>query len=154
MQNYSAFTLAPKHLLNRLATPVLVSSNYRDTSLIYDSSIKWTAVWDTGATNSCVSDTIVSRLGLIPIGITQMSTANGTRQANIYYVDITLPNGVVISKIPVSGIDLGDSSCDLLLGMDIICLSDFAISNVDHETLFSFRIPSLEAIDYVKMQEN
>lgn len=34
--------------------------------------------------------------------------------------------------------------------MDIISKGDFAITNVDGKTVFSFRIPSVETIDFVK----
>ena len=37
--------------------------------------------------------------------------------------------------------------------MDIITRGDFAISNVNGETTFSFRLPSIRTIDFVKEGE-
>ena len=43
----------------------------------------------------------------------------------------------------------------LLIGMDIIDLGDFAVTNADGITAFSFRIPSVEEIDFIPdTQEN
>lgn len=39
---------------------------------------------------------------------------------------------------------------DILIGMDIITLGDFAITNVGGKTVFSFRTPSTKMIDYVE----
>jgi len=41
----------------------------------------------------------------------------------------------------------GDS--DVLIGMDIISLGDFAVTNFQEKTVFTFRIPSVERIDFV-----
>ena len=43
--------------------------------------------------------------------------------------------------------------CDLLIGMDIINLGDFAITNKDGVTMLSFIMPSLNHIDFVKLLE-
>jgi hypothetical protein len=36
-----------------------------------------------------------------------------------------------------------------IVGMDVICSGDFAITNVSQQTCVSFRTPSCETIDYV-----
>ena len=38
---------------------------------------------------------------------------------------------------------------DVLIGMDIIGTGDFAVTNLNGLTKFSFRVPSLEHIDFV-----
>ena len=38
---------------------------------------------------------------------------------------------------------------DLLIGMDIITIGDFSISNVGGNTTFSFRVPSIKTVDFV-----
>ena len=40
--------------------------------------------------------------------------------------------------------------CDVLIGMDIITLGDFAVTNRDGITVMSFRTPAQGRIDYVK----
>ena len=37
---------------------------------------------------------------------------------------------------------------DVVIGMDVICNGDFAVTNKDGNTTFSFRIPSEETIDF------
>lgn len=39
---------------------------------------------------------------------------------------------------------------DVVIGMDVICNGDFAITNQDDKTTFSFRIPSEVEIDFSK----
>ena len=39
---------------------------------------------------------------------------------------------------------------DFLIGMDIITLGDFSVTNLNGKTTFSFRYPSCETINYVK----
>jgi hypothetical protein len=63
-------------------------------------------------------------------------------------VDFVLPNGVQIQTEVTSCDSLGN--CDALIGMDIITLGDFSISNYGKKTTFSFRIPSVRKIDFTK----
>ena len=146
MIDYNAFTCTSAGILNRLCTEVYVLSKYN----IGDSlpSNKWKAVWDTGATKTCISQNVVDQLNLVPIGKTKTSTAGGIIECNTYCVDIILPNKVAANKIVVYGVKLTD--CDLLIGMDIISYGDFTISNYNGKTIFSFRTPSIVRTDYVE----
>lgn len=38
---------------------------------------------------------------------------------------------------------------DLLIGMDVITIGDFSITNLNARTVFSFRFPSSHEVDYV-----
>jgi len=40
---------------------------------------------------------------------------------------------------------------DILIGMDIISQGDFAITNHNNKTMFSFRMPSMLDLDFVQM---
>jgi len=47
------------------------------------------------------------------------------------------------------------SNSEMLIGMDIISLGDFALSNGGDQTLFSFAVPPfLDKIDFSKRQNN
>lgn len=105
------------------------------------------ALWDTGASRSCIHKDLASEIGLIPTGFCQTCTANGPRQANEYCVTLALPNGVVIRDLAVTDGDIGNG-IHMLIGMDVITLGDFTITNVE-KTVFSFRTPSIEKVDYV-----
>ncbi len=108
-------------------------------------------LWDTGASSSCISKNLAEKLGLKQVGVAQSFTAAGLTLAKTYVVNIGLPNHVQIPMVMVSEAVL--NGFDVLIGMDIITLGDFSITNVDGRTIFSFRVPSTETIDYVK-QDN
>lgn len=109
-----------------------------------------TALWDTGATGTCVSEELVNELGLIPTGKLNISTPSGSSIVNTYSVDILFPNKVVIKDVVVCGTKIGEQGIQVLIGMDIITLGDFSVSNFEGKTTFSFRIPSKTETDYVK----
>lgn len=111
--------------------------------------IKAKAVWDTGATNTCINTRIAKTLNLIPVSKTRISSVNSEEVVNVYIVDIYLPNKVVIHNVQVSE-PSALNSCDILIGMDIIRLGDFSITNADGKTWFSFRMPPAKKhIDYI-----
>ncbi len=99
-------------------------------------------IWDTGATSSVITQKVVEELGLQPIGMTQVSHAHGKTVAEVYLVNISLPNGVAFAGITVTKGDLATN--DVLIGMDIIGQGDFAVSNHNNRTTFSYRAPSVE----------
>lgn len=106
------------------------------------------AIWDTGATASMVTQRVVDACGLKPIGTTAISHAQGTTEdVDIFLVNIVLPNMVRFPGVRVAQAIL--PNVDVLLGMDIISQGDFAITNSDGNTKFSFRIPSQANIDFV-----
>lgn len=108
---------------------------------------KYIAIWDTGATNSVISKKVASECGLVATGKKKVFTPSGSSIRNTYLVDIILPQKVGIQGVEVTEGDLMGS--DVLIGMDIIALGDFAVTNSTGVTKFTFRIPSLSDIDYV-----
>jgi predicted aspartyl protease len=111
--------------------------------------IRLKALWDTGATGSLIRPEIAAKLRLQSLGKILMSTPTGKDvPSNVYSVNLYLPNQVVIPKISVAeGIP---NNCDMLIGMDVIKFGDFAVTNYNGHTTFSFRMPSLAEIDFVK----
>ena len=152
MDKFLAFTLKSNGILNMLKTDTLVLSDIRKKDTSYTPKL-WRGLWDTGASKSSITQRIVDDLNLIPVGNTNISTANGVVAVNTYFVDFGLPNGVTVKNVLVSCADLGDD-IDILIGMDIIRHGDFSITNVNNKTTFSFRTPSVEEIDYVKESRN
>lgn len=146
--NYAAFTYDPKVRVNVLVTPVdlqidkILNPNYAK------NDEKYIAIWDTGATNTVISLNLAKKLKLTPNGIVPCSTAGGKIEAKQYIIGLKLLNGVEINDIHVTEGDL--DGCDFLIGMDVITLGDFSITNVDGCTTFSFRIPSCKKVDFVK----
>jgi uncharacterized protein YchJ len=69
-------------------------------------------------------------------------------ETNAYLVNIYLPNQVALIGVRV--LEASISGADVLLGMDIIAHGDFAISNYNGKTTWSFRVPSGDDIDFVQ----
>jgi uncharacterized protein YchJ len=149
-----AFTLTYSKLSRALISEVIITKEITpkvsgDLDIRDFNGKKYKAIWDTGATGSVITEKIVKELDLMPTGMTKVSTASGERDVNTYIVSIWLPNNVVVGNVKVTeGIIHGEY--EVLIGMDIITKGDFAITNYDGKTVFTFRFPSAECIDFVK----
>ncbi len=109
--------------------------------------MKVQALWDTGADGSVISPMVVERLGLLPSGATEVYTANGIAFQEVFDISILLPGGLLIdTEATCADLTTGQFSC--LIGMDVIGRGDFAVSNFQGTTVFSFRYPSVERIDF------
>lgn len=106
------------------------------------------ALWDTGATGTCISKELASKLNLPPTGMQQIQTPSGTAIVNQYKMHIVLNKEVMINNVTVIDSEIGNQNIDILIGMDIISLGDFGISNFENRTQFTFRVPSQEHVDY------
>lgn len=104
------------------------------------------AIWDTGATSTCISNKVAASLGLVPDGKERIGTAGGSVIVSTYIIDVLFPGHVFKQHIEAAACDM---DIDVLIGMDIISCGDFSVTNAGLGTLFSFRIPSRESIDYV-----
>lgn len=107
-------------------------------------------IWDTGATCSCITKSLADELGLSVIQKTQVAGVHGTKEVNVYFVNITLNNqNIIINALVTEVAELSaDHKTGLLIGMNIITMGDFCISN-NGVTVMTFRTPSIETIDYV-----
>lgn len=106
------------------------------------------SLWDTGASTLLISNRVVDALGLRPIGKSYISSINQESDVRkAFLVHIGLPTGDIITDVVVTEIDSEDY--DMVIGMGVISKGDFAITNKNEKTTFSFRIPSKEEIDFV-----
>lgn len=138
---YKAFTLKSSSKLYQIKTEISVNYN--------NETIQAFAIWDTGASGTCISKRIAESLKAIPIGMNRINTAAGLVDCNDYLVDIVLPNNVIMQNVRVSEF-AGGPNIDILIGMDIISQGDLAITNANGFTVVSFRVPSdAFHIDYV-----
>lgn len=147
----SAFTLKTKGRSNVLVSEIRVSEAFdlRTAGIPPRPTKPFKAIWDTGATNTVITQRVIDDCGLKPISMTKVNTASGQSTTEIYLVSIGLPNKVGISELRVTrGVVAGDA--EVLIGMDIIGAGDFAVTNKDGHTAFSFRVPSCECIDFVE----
>jgi len=107
----------------------------------------FSAIWDTGATNTVITENVAKQCGLAPTGMTLVQTAHGSKQANTYLVSVYLPATVHFRSVKVTEGELGGA--DLLIGMDIIGVGDFAVSSLGGQTVFTYRYPSSTRFDFV-----
>ena len=104
--------------------------------------VKCRALWDTGAIYSVISKSLAEKLGLFPTDTQRAYTAQGFYEASIYRVDIMLPNNIVVKGLQIGDGELQDF--DFLIGMDVISLGDFHLTN-NGNTIFKFVIPPEES---------
>jgi len=122
-----------------IITPIYVS-------MPNGNSLEFIAVWDTGATNSVITFDVVRRLNLYSEGSTIISGVTGSQVVDSYLVTFTLPNGFSKDIFTTSCTEA--IGCDVLIGMDIISIVDFAITSGSHGTTFSFKTPPGNEIDF------
>ena len=98
-------------------------------------------LWDTGASGTLISARVAKVLELSSIGKSGMSGYNsGIDIKDTYLVHIGLPTGDIVTN--VMAMECDSDEYDVVIGMDIIGIGDFAITNANEKTTFSFRIPS------------
>lgn len=146
----NAFTAKSHGIANVLESEVKIAQAFDPLKSKRLSNLRdYLAIWDTGATNSCIYQKVVNECGLKPIGMAQVHTASEETTSNVYVVSIVLRNNVTIPAIRVTEAKLAGNQ-DVLIGMDVINLGDFAVTNADGKTTFSFQLPSVKEIDFVK----
>jgi len=123
----------------KIITPICVS-------IPNGNPLEIVAVWDTGATCSVITVDVARRLNLCSEGATVVSGVTGSQTVDTYLVTVTLPNGFSKDIFVVSCTEA--IGCDVLIGMDIISIVDFAITSGSHGTTFSFRTPHGNEIDF------
>lgn len=106
------------------------------------------AQWDTGAQISTVSPSLIARLGLESTGAkTVLYGIGGETDSEFYNINIRMPGGIFIHNLRVAVADYEDTA-ELLIGMDVILKSDFAIHNAPDYLHFGFRYPGTGKPDF------
>ena len=141
----NALTNKAPGLVNRIVTPVKI------TNPITNHAINSIAIWDTGATNCTITATAAKNLGLVPVSKATVNGVHGPKEVNVYFVTITLNNENITLTTQVTetaelspGREIG-----MLVGMNVISKGDFCITNHGGHTVMTFRVPSIETVDYV-----
>jgi len=158
LPTYSAFAQSHKGIVREIITDgfvseVLSGDVYNDDNRIY----KTKALWDTGATSSAITPRIVNQLNLSPIGTVNVIFGGGESVKNRFLVDLYLPNNARISGVSVTECDDktgrrqdGSIYFDIIIGMYLISIGDFAISNNYGISKFSFISPPMHDFDFVR----
>ena len=152
-QPYSAVTLRGSGRLNTLITEVDVGFS-EPLAKVFGRPFITTrikALWDTGASTSSISGAFSDRIGLPAIDFTKIHGAGGVHDSRIFKIDLIIP-GTQVRINEILATEFVGHDFDMLIGMDIITLGDFSITNANGVTVFSFRIPSdVFHTDYVAM---
>ena len=89
-----AFTTKYPEKVKTLATEIWISvAHIRDTEP--PPFEQFSAVWDTGATDSVITKRVVDDLNLKSIGVETVHTIGGLIRVDVYLVNIGLPNQVM-----------------------------------------------------------
>lgn len=139
----------------RVDSIVTESFIYAPTDLEHGGAVKRVKIqrslWDTGASVTLISARVAKVLGLTSIGKSGVSGYNqGIDVKDTFLVHIGLPTGDIVTNIMAMEFDTDEY--DVVIGMDVICNGDLAITNKDERTTFSFRIPSEQEIDFSEKQ--
>lgn len=151
VQPFHAFTITHNGLANRIVTGIEITEGFdvKNPPNPLPTPHVTTALWDTGATSSVITKATADQLGLTPIGTAEVITGNGRGMHNTHVVNFLLPNTVGVTGVWVTECP-DDHSFGAIIGMDIISKGDLALTNVGGKTCMSFRIPSIQKIDYVE----
>lgn len=143
----TAYTYSPGCLVNRL---IIKCSVMRPDAVMPSAPVQVDALWDTGAMRTCISLSLVQKLGLLADDETTVTCADDKSfKAKVYSVQIQMGN-FNIPYIRVIGLPMDNSGHDVIIGMDIMTKGDLTITNHEGKTVLTFREPSLERIDYVQ----
>ena len=151
-----AFTYVTRGIASVLITPVFIWAAYDPQGEGESTFREYSAIWDTGATKTMVTQQVAEDCGLIPTAQSRVRGVFGAKKVNGYLVNIALPTqhlnrpqeNVAIHNLSVLEAPALTGGHNVLIGMDVIGKGDFAISNYRGRTMFTFRIPSQGDIDF------
>ncbi len=146
-----SFTVKADRILAVLTTRVRVSQAFEPSILAAGGGlpgfVEVDAIWDTGATGSVITQQVVDELGLKPISMTKVHGVGGESISEVFLVNVIIQSNTGFANVRVTKGQLIGAA--VLIGMDIISRGDFAVTNYDGKTVFTFRCPSQEHIDFV-----
>lgn len=146
----NALTLKYKGLVHSIITDAEISDAFDPANppQSLPQRIGFKALWDTGATGTVISENAVNQLNLTPTGSIWVQFGGSRELRNTYVINVYLPSSVVIIGLQATDYPT-ITGHDMIIGMDIMTKGDFSITNVNKKTCMSFRIPSINEIDYV-----
>ena len=125
----------------RIITPCCIDvKNYKRTS--GSSAGEYyceSALWDTGASVTLVSERVAAELGLVKTGTTLVSGFDGVRKrANTYRIDLRFSDDMRLDF--VEAVETPSPFFDMLIGMDVICQGNFHLDNKSELPCVSFEL--------------
>lgn len=154
-----AFKFVYAGIANTLVTPVLCLPRGIAPSPSFDPKpYEILALWDTGATDSCITPAAAKRIGIHKSQVRpiQITGVNSKKQwCPVYKTGaLVLPQGVPLPGQKLVEATVASPHAEILIGMDIISQGDFAISNGGGNTTFCFSMPPAQnPIDLLEKAE-
>lgn len=145
---YKAYTLRLGKYPQSAITDIYVSHAIPEEAMMMpEDGVKCRGKWDTGCNMTCISRRIAEALKLVPERLMEVKTPHGASEYyNTYNIAIKIPNGHIYHNVEVCEARMVDA--DMLIGMDIITMGDFALSHNQYgEVILSICTPPLMSID-------
>lgn len=141
-----AFTARANMRLLRLITEVEIFPAFLpDTTPLPGKTYQ--GLYDTGASHSAISPQVVQDLNLSSIGARTVGVGGGLLSTTSHLVNISLPNKVMFGMASVAKMVI-PGAVDVLIGMDILGMGDFAVTHHGGKTTFTFCTPSRREINF------
>ena len=102
------------------------------------------ALWDTGASTSCVSEKIANKAGFRPVDSGTGVTAIESKDIVFCMLDVHISDDIIIPNVKVAEFSLKHHDIDFLIGMDIISKGNLQITNKDGKTKIEFERKDLK----------
>lgn len=152
MDKVIGLTYTYPKIVRQLTSKVELTSFARKPSVIVTLGL-----WDTGASTSMITAAAADLIGLRAKGRTEIRSVHDSSRVNVYELVLTLGEGQEKVSFPLIVTECGpldnDGSTGFLIGMDVISMGDFSLSNHGGKTTLSFRVPSMGGEDYAKESE-
>jgi predicted aspartyl protease len=112
--------------------------------------LKAKALIDTGASRSAIRNTFIQAARLVSYEKCTIRMAKGEYVSPVYTVDVLFPNRMMARNIKAAEFS-GNHEFDFIIGMDILRMTDMAITNAGNITVLSLRSPCADRhIDFTK----
>ena len=150
--DHRAFTVVYEGLTDEISTPVRLEPVMTADKSLVGTQVEIEALWDTGANITCIKPSLRDKLKLCQSELIEPITMSGIGRGKVRadgtLVSIWLTPDFVLELCPVYIADFpGDE--EILIGMDIITMGDFAICNTGEQTSISFAVPPFpDRIDF------
>lgn len=130
-----------------IVIPAVDFSNGEKVSSYYPTN---NAVWDTGADTTIIRKSIADALHLIPANKSAIAGIGGVVSSNVYLIHLGLPSGEAVLELEAMELPDDQIDYDVIIGMDVIRECDFAITNKEGDTRFTYERPSKRDLDFTK----
>lgn len=98
------------------------------------------ALWDTGASSSCISERMARKIGLRPVDTGVGIGTTGQQDIAYYIVDVCLTPEMIFKNVKIAGFPLENHDIDFVIGMDIISKGKLVVENRNGRTEVEFAV--------------